>query len=105
MNDSFNFTTNSYTCQETGTYAFYSALLSPDFEYSTADILLDDQLVVTIVPDDGPPLQTAAMAVMTCQTGSEVKVAWKFSGYGIVGSETSRTSTFTAFLIGKHEHV
>ena len=102
MGGAFDFGTSTYTCQESGTYAIYVAVRSAEGRYAVADILLDDQLVVTVAPDNTPSVQTAALAVIPCSSGSEIKLAGKFSTlYELVGSESSRTSTLTAFLIGK----
>ena len=101
MDNTFDLATDTYTCQETGTYAFYASMMSSETQYATVDILLDGVLVITVIANDSPEMQTAAMAVLNCSMGSEVSLVWKFStSYQIIGSEFSRTSTFSGFLIG-----
>ena len=102
MREAFNFTTNTYTCKEAGTYAVFATLRSTEGHFATSDILLDDQLVVTVISTDVPSVQTAAMVIIPCSSGGEIKLAGKFiEDYEIIGGESSRTSTLTAFLIGK----
>ena len=96
-----NTNTGKFVCPQTGNYVFYSALTSQERNYATTDILVAGNGLATLVPDDFPSVQTGNMAFSFCEEGWEVELQVKFdSRHGIVGSDESRTSTFTGFLVG-----